>query len=233
MKHAGTITIFLFLVLTPVFALAQSAAELGLVLKAIKGSSSGFKESKPGHNVYSRKMVIENTGKEAVIILNPTLAYGTGLKQAKFCFRGYDIELGQITECSQQTIVMSEEHLESFKSMVPLFQGDRPSENMTITLNPGESFSFFESFHVEKKVSQREEVEIDLKYKGADGKEKILSITKRYLNLDYVQLTYEFSFLPYAEDPDLLEKMSRRWRRFGRLPVGTNGTYTITSEPIK
>lgn len=223
MKFATTIAFLFILLLTPVFVFAQTAEELGLVIRLISGSVRRG----------GGRMVIENTGKETVIAINPSLGYGTGLKEVKFCFRGYDLEEGEFTDCSQQTIGMSQKQLAAFKAMAPMFEGDRPSENMTLTLKPRESFTFLERFDVDTKVATRDDIYVDYKYKDAEGKEKSIRLAKTQYALDYVELKYEFSFLPYAEDPDLLEKMSLRWRRFGRLPVGTNGTYTITSEPIK
>ena len=226
MRRATTIVSFLILLLTSSFSFSQTAEELGLVIRDIGGN--GIRH---GHG--SGRMVIENTGKETVIAINPSLGYGTGLKEAKFCFRGYDLEKGEFKDCTQQIIGMSEKQVAIFKSMAPMFEGDRPSENMTLILKPGESFTFLEFFDVDRKVSTREDIYIDYKSKDAEGKEKSIRLAKTRYVLDYVELKYEFSFLPYSDDPDLLEKMSQRWRRYGRLPVGTNGTYTITSEPIK
>jgi len=223
------IACLLILLLTPVVAFAQTAEELGLVLT---GTIVSNKANSEKLSAFELRMVIENKGAEPVIIINPTLGYGTGLTEASFAF--HDFQRDKFDK-SIKVFEIDDEKLNNFKSMAKYFEGVRPSENMTRILAPGESFSFIENLEVEKSYVLKISPQVfSAKRKMADGSIKTYSVTgtstSRY---SYFTLKYEYSFLKYSEDPDLLEKMSQRWRPFGRLPVGTDGTYTITSEPIK
>jgi hypothetical protein len=233
MKAIGLIV--LLLILLPIGILAQSAEEPGLVLRDGKGAST----SKPceredeNHTCFAYRMVLENEGKEPVIIINPTLGYGTGIKEVIFFYREYGKEPHSYiqVEGARKRVEINPVEQENFKSMVRVFEDERPPENMTIVLQPGEKFTFVDSFQVEsEKLIPEAEFEA-IRRKHPTG----YSCSQKGCSRDwsYLRLVYEFSFLPYVSDPDFLDKLSLRWRRFGRLPVGSNGVYTITSELIR
>ena len=233
MKREVSIALFLLILIAPIAIVAQSASELRLVLNG--GSPLPCKTSNPEEkdlHCHRWRMVFQNKGTEPIILINPTLGYGTGIKEIIYYYRRYDPETRTYVsdkEGARMPIDPDPAKVENFTAMAQLFEGDRPPENMTVTLKPNESFVFEESFEVrgEDKLLKRAVI---TQRDAATGKER------QIISRDYpgaIRLTYEFSFLTYVSDPELLENLSRRWKRFGRLPLGQNGTYTITSEPIK
>jgi hypothetical protein len=165
-------------------------------------------------------MNFENKGNQRVILINPTLGYGTGLKEARFSFSGLDVDKPSAISRGVKSFELTGVKQTSFGAMADLFDDAKPPQNFTIVLDPGESYPFREAFDIEipSNAKQRQQACAYFKECGVEFKE--------------LQLTYEFSFLPYISDPDFLETLNVRWRRYGQLPVGTNGTYTITSEKI-
>jgi hypothetical protein len=227
MKVIGLIVLLLLLIPTGIFA--QSAEELGLVLRDGKGELTKDYH----HTCFAYRMVLENEGKEPVIIINPTLGYGTGIKEVIFFYREYGKEPGSYIEVegARKQVEPDPVEQENFKSMVRVFEDERPPENMTIVLQPGEKFTFVDSFQIEseKLIPEAEFEAVRRKHPISDS----CSQTGCSRDWSYLRLVYEFSFLPYVSDPEFLDKLSLRWRRFGRLPVGSNGVYTITSEPVR
>lgn len=212
----------------------KSASELGLVLTGERKIGTNLIERADDeiYVSYRVRMTFENKGQEPVIIINPTLGFGTGLKEARFFYRDK-------TGSSVKAFELSKTKRENFKSMAQYFAEQKPPENMTIVLEPGGTFPFEDQFVVELSLIQedmpkyRKDFIASLK-KDKERRAEALAYYKKWgIDFEGIQLTYEFSFLSDDSDPDLLENMSQRWRRFGRLPVGTNGTYTITSEKIK
>src|SRR5438067_1221411 len=85
MKRSIAIGIFLIILTVP--SIAQSASELGLVLRGTTVSGRPCERRNENLRCYAFRMVFENKGKEPVIILNPTLGYGTGIKEILFYYR--------------------------------------------------------------------------------------------------------------------------------------------------
>ncbi len=238
MKREVTIAIFLLFVIAPISAICQSASELGLRLEGKSEHCREPERKEADVDCYTLRMTIENQGSEPVILINPSLAYGTGLKEIiyHFDYNSYELRKGFVHHVVDvpQPVVTDPNKVANFKEMAQFFGGDRPPENMTIILQPIESYTFEESFEVEKVFRYSSWENIRSQKDKVTGRDihSIETSTQRETPSSF-KMVYEFSFMPYVADPDLLEKMSQRWRRYGRLPVGTNGTYTITSEPIR
>jgi hypothetical protein len=234
MKNLYLIPCLTIILAAPSLGITQSAADLGLVLRGGNPSSSGY--CKPDKDCRRHRMTFENNGSTPIIIVNPTLGFGTGAKEVIFYYREFNQEsrTHAMVESHRRQIDPDPEKLENFKAMALLLNDDRPPENMTIVLKPGETFAFEESFAVDPQVPWTESA---MRAKRKSGRIPISyscdQNNRCYLRSEEVRIVYEFSFLHYVPEPDLLDKLSVRWRRYGRLPIGMSGTYTITSEPIK
>jgi hypothetical protein len=91
-------------------------------------------------------MQFENKGQEPVILINPTLAFGTGLKDVRFFFRAvYKNGKSLATKSSLKIVeTSSDQAKDNFKSLAEYFEGPEPPENMTVIIKPGETFPFEE-----------------------------------------------------------------------------------------
>lgn len=217
----------------PTYSLAQSAKDLGLVLT---GQKFLHKPVVRDNEVYFRlsiRMRFENQGADPVIIINPTQIFGSGLREARFFRWNTDSASKRINPISVKT--------DEFASIVKFFDDTKPPENLTVILRPGDSFPFEEEIEVESamfdKFLTESPLKEDVKFRGKTSSWQHRFLLENYVNrgpnFNSFQLTYEFSFLPYFSDPDFLEKLNMKWKKFGRLPIGSGGTYTIMSEPIK
>ena len=218
-------------VFAPDAVAGQSLSETGLILRAESPRSVRPCEGKKDNQDCVRfRMVFENRGKEPVIVINPTLSFGTGIKQLRVFFEEYGEKPRTYidVEGARKSALVDPANLEAFRSVAPLFDADRPPQNLTIILQPGESFTFDESFLVDSdpRIPEKDFAEIRRQHPIGDecdsrGCQRLPS------GLTFV---YEFSFLPYFEDPAFLDKLASRWRPYGRLPVDVDGSYKITSE---
>src|SRR4029079_12715112 len=87
------VALFTAFILAPNVVLGQSASEIGLVLNG--GPSPSVRPcdgKKDKQDCLRFKMVFENRGKEPAIIINPTLNYGTGIKEVRFYYKEYGSE---------------------------------------------------------------------------------------------------------------------------------------------
>lgn len=218
----------------PVGIVSQSPSDIGLVLRG--GPSSA---SRPCPNQLENqrcirfRMFFENLGKKPIIIINPTLGFGSGIREARIYYNEYGEDKRTIIrlEGKRKRVQVEVETVEQFRSSVASFDRDRPPANLTIILDPGESFPFEESFVIEadELIPERDFEKMRWKFPVSD--ECNLNGCRRIPVGG--KLVYEFSFLPYHDDPNFLEKIAARWRPFGILPVDSKGTYTIISELIQ
>jgi len=178
-------------------------------------------------------MVFENKGKKPVIIINPTLGFGTGIREAWVFFSEYGKDPRTYIEIEGARKVAQTDptNRETLRSLALSFDSDSPPQNLTIILQPGETFTFDESFLViaDKRIPEKDFESTRLKHPVHDecdqrGCLRLSSGTK---------LVYEFSLRPYFEDPDFMQKLAARWRSAGYLPIGIDGIYTITSEMVR
>lgn len=218
---------------------------MGLVIRAVKDSAERTLKPRPPnapswqkfeYEGFTVKLLIENTGKEPIIIFNPNIAIGTGLSEVRICFAGYQHRFGSgiedFEECSPVVIEKTQDQRDALRMMSNQFDVQKPPENLTIILKPGESIPFNEDVKIDSnKLTSKETVYDHVEYTDESGRKKQYTRSAKYFNsTPNIELTYEFSFVPYSEDPNILEKMALRWRKFGRLPVSQNGTYKIVTD---
>jgi hypothetical protein len=237
MKRGVTIALLLLFLIAPIALIAQSAKDLGLVLKG--SSESGCKVVSTTEGIiscYKLRMVFENQGKEPVIIINPTLSFGTGLKEIVYYFDGkWNPEArkyGDEQEAGRRTVPTEPDKLESLKAIAQLLDGPRPPENLMIVVKPGETYTFSENFEMTDEYKLKRP-SVFTRVDPITGKEAKITESHGWDEPPRAyRLIYEFSFLSSADDPDFLEKLNQRWKSFGTLPIGASGIYTITSERI-
>lgn len=230
------ITGFFLFCLPGVLVMAQSATDAGLVLNGTAEYCGRADIQNPEMDCYHLRMVFQNKGTQPAILINPTLAYGTGLKEVVFNYSYTEYNLKtyepvKVVSNSPYTIPVDDTKLDNFKSMALLFDDKRPTENMTIILEPGDTFTFEDKFEVKPQFRNIIGGLFTEKDK-ATGKSVIRPYPPNKVRPFGFELVYEFSFTPFVAEPEFLENLNKKWRRFGRLPLGTNGTYTITSVPI-
>lgn len=228
------VVLFTAFILAPNVVVCQTASEIGLVLNGGPSPSIRPCDGKRDKQDCLRfKMVFENRGKEPVIIINPTLNYGTGIKEALFYYNEYGSEPRTYTlvEGAKKSAEVDPTNRENFRLTAASFDSDRPPENLTIVLQPGENFTFYESFLVksDERIPEKEFESIRRSHPVYDECDD--SGCRRIPR--GMKLVYEFSFLPYIKDPEFLEDLAKRWQRYGRLPIGNDGTYTVISEFIR
>lgn len=224
MRNFRLILIIAILVV-PHLLWAQSAEKLGLVLKGYPMGCAyeiGLNEKRYGCRRF--RMTFENYGHEPIIIINPTLNYGTGLKEVVY-YRS-----DGKSDVVRKSIEPRSSEIESFKMMVPLLDGERPAENMTIIIQPGDTFTFEENFQIDNDLLFKETRVIYERDRATNTMKKRIVINPVHFR---TRLVYEYPFSSAIADADFLDKLSLKWSSFGRLPIGPTGTYTITSQPIK
>ena len=231
------ITLALVILFASPYLLAQSASELGISLSGKSEFCTADERENPELSCYKVRMVFQNNGNEPVIIFNPTLGFGTGLKEILYQYDYSYLDAGfkfhRNRDPVNRPVILKKAEVENFKAMANFFGGDQPPENMTVIVAPGDNFTFVEKFEIEREYRELPTVEYMRVNPLTGKKEKEILDWKHKEYPESYKLIYEFSFLPYIADPDFLDKLSIRWKKYGRLPVGTNGSYTITSEVIK
>jgi hypothetical protein len=194
-----------------------------------------LERTQEGTACYKFKMAL-HANFSHIIVINPGLSYGTGLRRAIFYFPSHTIDpetgLRHYAEIeSGVDIKPSSAEIESFKLMVPLMDTPLPPQNMTLTLDEGESSSFEQTLEVELPVDYvdggyRQE------YDKVTGKFLKRALPKEILRPSGVRLIYEFSFSQYVSDPDFLEHLNQRWAPYGYIPVDADGVYRLSTGKI-
>lgn len=180
---------------------AQTDNNKGLVLT---GKISGGSTSSGGTlhtSDASLSLKLTNTGKKPIILILPYLEFGkwqSTLKWSGYNLNGkklsYSIKDGGLT-------------VEELKDLAKNLDREKPPQNLTYIMEPGEFFEFADSF--EKKVNAEEDT--------------ILFLTEGIIE-------YKISLVKYHPDPDLLEKLQKRWQKYGYLPVDKNGDFSMSFE---
>ena len=96
-KITSLVAIFSACLVAPTYLCAQSTADLDLILRGGASSSSKPCERQAENQTcYKFRMVFKNEDKEPVIIINPTLGYGTGLKEVVYQYDFWAWDLNRV-----------------------------------------------------------------------------------------------------------------------------------------
>lgn len=191
----------IFLLISCSVILAQTDSNKGLVLT---GKISGGSSSSGGTlhtSDASLSLKLTNTGKNPIILILPYLEFGKWQSTLKWA--GYNLD-GKKLSYSIEDVGLTVEEL---KDLAKNLDREKPPQNLTYILEPGEFFEFADSF--EKKVNAEED--------------KILFLTEGIIE-------YKISLVKYHPDPDLLEKLQKKWQKYGYLPVDKNGDFSMSFE---
>lgn len=219
----------------------QTYSDLGLVLRG--RLSEGKATHQKGAVIWSGKLLMEfeNTSNKPIILINPSLEFGTGLSKAEFYFSGTDRREGKYSEVKdalgfEKELKLSHSQSENFRSIAGLFDSERPPDNLTVVLAPHSTLSFIDKLEIKQKYSieKKEDYVKTVVWEGMtdwyrDGRYQIGMALGDAGNF---RLTYQFSLTPFTDSPDLLEKISFRWKKYGQIPMSQDGTYRIVSELI-
>lgn len=222
----------------------QTYSDLGLVLRG--RLSEGKATHQKGRVLWSGKLLMEfeNTSNKPIILINPSLEFGTGLSEVEFYFSGTDRREGNYREVKnvlgfEKKITPTASQSENFRSIAGLFDSERPPDNLTVVLAPHSTLFFLDKLEIKQPYSlPKRETYLGngsvLTWEGSADwfRDVPYQIGLALGDADNFRLTYEFSLMPFTDTPDLLEKISGRWRKYGQIPMSQNGTYRIISEPI-
>jgi len=160
------------------------------------------------------RLVLRNEGPDPAIVFNPTLSFGTGLSQAIFFAK---------KETGRRSIESSETEKAALSSIWTLLDSETPPENLMKILKHGESLTFDDEFVVK---------DFGGLYSPSGAYFGSRNHMKPILGPP-TQMRLLFEFGLSANDPDMLDRLSVKWRRFGKLSLGQNGKYAVVSESIK
>src|SRR5262245_4758932 len=147
MRFPSVLGIALLFLVSSGLSRAQTADELGLVLTGEIEQPFWFDINDRDPQVYFRlRMTFENKGHQPIILINPTLTYGTGLKEARLSYVALQLPTKpEVNSSAVKTFELTKKA--QFRAMTELFDGAKPPENYTISLRPGDHYSFVEGFH--------------------------------------------------------------------------------------
>jgi len=237
------LTLLTFVVIGTVTVFSQTASDLGLSARG--RLSEGKAIHSKGQVVWSGKLLMEfeNKGSKPIILIDPRLALGTGLSKLEFFF-------GERNERSSEvkarlgftkSLAATTSQSENLRSLANLFDSERPPDNLTVILEPGSAITFEDDLEINQKYSPIKDdgKEGGVSWEGGAGwfKDAVGSYVRQIGlpvgDAGYVQATYEFAITSVTESPDLLDKLRRRWKKYGELPMNQSGVYQIITEPIR
>jgi hypothetical protein len=205
MKTKIVLSLILLLLVYSI-SFAQTDYNNGLVLRGRDFGGSTKFEKEYIYITIKLRMELINTGEKSIILINPNLEFGKW--QSKVNFSTYNFQ-GQKVSFSRNTKRTNAEELTELAKSLDV---EKPPQNLTVILDAGDSLQFEDKFEV--KLTRDE----------YDSFQRF----RRNLTAEY-----SFSLVKYHPDPDLLEKLQSRWRKYGYLPVDKNGGFSITSELLK
>ena len=193
------------------------------------------------------RMEFENKGSKPIILINPSLSFGTGLSKVEFYFSGTSRKEGykklENALGFTKVIQASEEQRAALRSLSDLFDANQPPDNLVVILKPGETLQFEEPLEISQKYAFLEAKSLigerGVSWEGSTGwyTEGEWGDYVRQLGLplgraDQIKLTYEFPVTLFSDAADLFDKLNNRWKKYGQLPLDHSGGYVIVSEPI-
>lgn len=238
-------------------AASQSPENIGLTLNGTVSSvsqrdtSDKASSDKSAEWTYKLLMVFRNDGNQPVILYKPCFEDNKLSCEAKIDFL-YQGDLSDTGSNNQgERPLFSQKNLNRMDAIYwpQLIQGlnqARPPRSLTVTIDPGGTYEFVQTFVVKRKFLQKADQKqkvIDRGISDTHGDSKILDA--RVSEASALRITYRFTPMepdgniyeegtkirPYR-DADLLANLSEHWRAFGIFPVDSSGSFSITSERI-
>lgn len=236
--------IIIFLCQTVVFNLPAQSLDGALILT---GSAADTTQTINKDSIdWQAKLTMEfvNKGSRPIILINPNLGYGTGMRTLSFATKKTSSgEAGRIAFI--KSVSPSENETTVLREVSQDFDRPTPPDNLTLILKPGESFSFNDSLSIRQKFSIYGDKESSHRkwriWEGILKDDQMILLSDQFpfeekgfpiSRLGSLRVTYEFDIAKYSSKPDLLALLAVRWRGTGILPIDQSGVYTITSEPI-
>ena len=225
------------------FLYAQNATD-GLVLRG-RIYDGKYKENK-NHIIWQAKLAMEfsNQGTKSIILINPTLQFGTG--QSKLDFYIWSADYKHFRDVAFERLGLTTKPLvnldtvERLRLLAKDIDQQTPPDNWVTILKSGESFSFEDNLNVTQQFTvEKYEGTNTIRSRNWEG--SLMGYRKEYPSRDKgfpvmafqgLRIEYTFQLSKYGDDPDLLEKLSLKWKTFGTFPVDNNGSYAVRSERI-
>ncbi len=236
--------LFFIVIFSTCFAgFAQTGDNHGLILRGT--AYDGTVEMYDDYAIWRAKLRMEfvNEGSKPIILINPFTEYGGWKSKIDFITEDFvfmknsqGINLGELKELVfSKSIKKSESVIERFNELAEGLDSETPPQNFTRIIEPNGSFQF------EDEIAIKQTYSVNVDYLGirTGGWEDPSCTTKDYYcgkpisSYKLFKINYSISLVKNQENPDLLENSQAKWKKFGVLPVDTNGGFTIITEPIK
>jgi hypothetical protein len=206
--------------------------------------SETYRENFNDYVIWKAKLMMEftNRGLRPVILINPTLSFGTGLKELNFHFKSPFLQanakesIGFTARVAPRT-----DEADALLRLAKQLDDSSPPNNLVVILKPGESFPFSDSFVVSQSyfynVTDQTHSTAN-RWDGSMDDNSCLRYLERHeagcpLNFaSSLTIKYEFDLSQFRENPILLSQLNTRWRDYGQIPITGESTITIRSEPI-
>lgn len=206
--------------------------------------SETYRENFNDYVIWKAKLMMEftNRGVGPLILINPTLSFGTGLTELNFHFKSPFLEPTAKESVGFVARVMPKaDEADSLLHLAKQLDVSSPPNNLVVILKPGESFPFSDSFVVSQTYFHdtvgRTFIKANRWEGSMDDKSCLGYLGRRETGcpLNFASgltIRYEFDFSQFRENPILLSQLNTRWRDYGQIPITGESTITITSQPI-
>jgi hypothetical protein len=206
--------------------------------------SDTYRENFNDYVIWKARVMMEftNRGSQPVMLINPTLSYGTGLRELVYYFRTSFLAADAKESIGFTAKVVSKaDESDALLELAKQLDANSPPENLIVLLKPGDSFPFSDMlvvkqlyyhnvsgpiFHNGNKWDGTMEDGSCLKYLGRRETGCPLNFASN------LTVRYEFDFSQFRENPALLSQLNNRWRNYGQIPLTGESTIDITSQPI-
>jgi hypothetical protein len=206
--------------------------------------SDTYRENFNDYVIWKANLSLEftNHGNRPVILLNPTLSFGTGQKELVFFFKGPFLDATAkenegFTAKSRSTI----DAADTVSQLAKQLDVSSPPDNLVVILKPGESLPFSDSLVIKQLYFHNVPVPIFGNGNKWDGT-MVDGSCLRYLGrsetgcpLNFASsltIKYEFDLSQYKENPALLSQLKTRWRDYGEIPLNGESSVIFTSQPV-
>lgn len=205
--------------------------------------SDTYRENFKDYVFWKAKLMMEftNRGPRPVILINPSLSFGTGQKELVFYFRApfWKADAKESVGFTARAVPRVDE-ADSLLELAKLLDASSPPDNVVVTLKPGESLPFSSDL-VLKQLYFHEVDQFGYKVNRWDGSmpdnsgQLYLGRHEKGFPLNFatsLTVKYEFDLSVLRENPNFLSELNKRWRDYGQIPLNGENMISFTSEPI-